>query len=132
MSEVYIPIATTLASCLIIWLLVLSVMVIKSRGSAKVSLGDGDDVTLQRRIRAQANLIEYAPLFVILIAILELQNGNIVILSVLAIMFLLGRLAHGYALAFTPKNAALRSGGMGLTFLALALAALYGLVMVAV
>lgn len=128
MTGLSLPVATLLTSILLAWLLVLSWRVIRTRQSGGASLGDGGDNTLQRRIRAQANLTEYAPLFVILIAILELQDGNVVILALLSVTFVIGRLAHGYALAFTDGNTMGRVGGMGLTLGASGLAVVYGLI----
>jgi uncharacterized membrane protein YecN with MAPEG domain len=128
MTEISLPITTLLASTLLVWLVVLSWRVIRFRQSGGASLGDGGDKTLQRRIRAQANLTEYAPLFVVLVALLELQRGNVAVLALLSVAFLLGRLAHGYALAFTDGNVLGRVGGMGLTLGASVLAVAYGLI----
>ncbi len=128
MTEISLPITTLLAITLLAWLLVLSWRVIGIRRSGGASLGDGGDKALQRRIRAQANLTEYAPMFVILIAVLELQRGNAVVLALLSVAFLLGRLAHGYALSFTDGNMIGRVAGMGLTLGASGLAAAYGLI----
>ena len=128
MPEVSLPITTLLTCCLLAWLLVLSWRVIKVRQSGVASLGDGGDEKLQRRIRAQANLTEYAPLFVVLIAILELQNANPIVLMVIAFVFLAGRLVHGYALSFTSGNTAGRVGGMGLTIAGSAFAVIYGII----
>lgn len=131
MTEIFLPITTLLTSALLAWLLVLSCRVIQLRQSGGASLGDGDDETPRRRIRAQANLTEYAPLFVILIAFLELQNGNEVILALLGAIFFLGRLAHGYALAFTDGNVIGRVGGMVLTLGTSGLAVAYGMITLA-
>lgn len=127
MTEISLPITALLASTLLAWLLVLSWRVIKFRQSDGASLGDGGNKALQRRIRAQANLTEYAPLFVVVIALLELQGGNSVILALLSVAFLLGRLGHGYALSFTDGNTIGRVGGMGMTLGASGLAVAYGL-----
>ncbi|WP_171182100.1 MAPEG family protein [Ruegeria sp. HKCCD8929] len=126
MQDLSLPITTFLASSLLGRLLILSWRVIRARQSGGPSLGDDGDKSLQRKIRAQANLAEYAPLFVVLIAILELQDGNWIILTILSLMFLAGRLAHGYALAFTQRNVTGRLGGMGLTIAAAALAVIHG------
>ena len=128
MPELSLPITTALVSVLSLWLLALSIAVIKSRGAQKVSLGEGEGGMLQRRVRAQANLTEYAPLFVVMIAVAEVQGGNSTILGLLSVVFVLGRLAHGAALAFTEHNMQARVGGTMATFTALALAALYNLV----
>ena len=123
-----LPITTALTSIVVIWLIILSWRVIAGRRSTGATLGDGGNESLERRIRAQANLTEYAPLFVLLIAILELQNQNPTALMALSVMFVLGRLGHGYALSFSTKNILGRVGGMILTLTALLLAATYGFV----
>ena len=131
MPEIYIPITTLLISGLALLLLVLSWRVIQNRGSAQVSLGTGNDADLERRVRAQANLIEYAPTFVILIAVAELQGGNAVLLSIVAALFFIGRLAHGYALAFSEKNMQMRVLGTVLTLTTTLVAAIYNVVALA-
>ncbi|MEO9685019.1 MAG: MAPEG family protein [Tateyamaria sp.] len=127
MTELSLPITTALASVLSIWLLVLSVAVIRLRRAHSVSLGDGGVELLNRRTRAQANLTEYAPLFVIMIAVAEAQGGNALFLGLVSIVFVGGRFAHGFAIAFSRRNVRARVGGMMCTFAALALAAVYNL-----
>ena len=129
MPELSIPITTMLTSGLGLWLLVLTVKVVKARGVSGQSLGDGGDMPLTRAIRAQANLTEFAPLFVILILIGELQNGNSYIIGALAATFMIARLAHGYALAFSDNNAPARAGGFVLTVIPIAIGAIYNLVL---
>jgi uncharacterized membrane protein YecN with MAPEG domain len=79
MDTILLPITTLLSSTLAIWLFVLSWAVIKVRRSLNISLGDGGNKIMKRRMRAQGNLVEYAPLFVIMIALAELQGGNPII-----------------------------------------------------
>ncbi|MCF6321923.1 MAG: MAPEG family protein [Rhizobiaceae bacterium] len=113
-----LPITTALASSISIWLLVLSWAVIKQRRVAGKSLGDGGDVPLLRKMRAQANLAEYAPLFVIMIGLAEYQSDRSLVIGSMAILFMLGRLAHGYALAFSVNDPMGRFVGVALTFIA--------------
>lgn len=129
MPELSIPITTMLTNGLGLWLLVLTVKVVKARGVSGQSLGDGGDMPLTRAIRAQANLTEFAPLFVILILISELQNGNSYMIGALAATFMIARLAHGYALAFSENNAPARAGGFILTVIPIAIVAIYNLVL---
>ncbi len=69
----YLPI-TTLSACILGFLLgILSLRIINVRGKEKVSLGSGESQTLERRIRAQGNLVEYALMGLILIGLAELQ-----------------------------------------------------------
>lgn len=130
MAELNFPVTTYLAVSLSFWLLILSWTVIKTRKTTKTSFGQGNDKALTRRVRAQANLTEYAPLFVILIGLSESQNGDTFVITVLAVAFLVGRLAHGYALAFTERNVLGRVGGIALSLLSMALGSIYCLSLV--
>jgi len=111
----FLPITSLLACGLSVLLLILSGRVIQLRRNVGVSLGDGGDQWLSRAIRAQANLTEYAPLFVILLGLAESMGGNPLVLSWTALAFGLGRLMHGYALAFSASSPIARSGGMLMT-----------------
>ena len=129
MPELSIPITTMLTSGLGLLLLVLTVKVVKAKGVSGQSLGDGGDMPLTRSIRAQVNLNEFAPLFIILVFIGELQNGNSYILGALTATFMIAKLAHGYALAFSEDNAPARAGGFILTVVPIAVGAIYNLVL---
>ncbi len=76
----------------------LAVRVIGARQSKGVSLSDGDDVELRRRIRAHGNAAENIPLGIVLLALLELQTAPTVLLHVFGVTLLVGRLLHGMAL----------------------------------
>jgi uncharacterized protein len=127
MDTISLPITTLLTCGLAFLLLALSWTVIKGRRSLSLSTGDGGDSMMERRIRAQGNLAEYAPIFVILIALAELQGGNAVVVAILASVFFVGRLAHGYAFAFTEKNMKLRVRGMMATLFGISATSLYNL-----
>ena len=127
MDTISLPITTLLTCGLAFLLLALSWTVIKGRRSLSLSTGDGGDSMMERRIRAQGNLAEYAPIFVILIALAELQGGNAVVVSILALVFFVGRLAHGYAFAFTEKNMKLRFRGMMAALFGISATSLYNL-----
>ncbi len=111
----FLPITALLACGLSALLLILSQRVIQQRRRVGASLGDGGDQWRSRAIRAHANLTEYAPLFVILLGLAEAMGGNTLVLSLTAFAFGLGRLMHGYALAFSAGSPMGRSGGMLLT-----------------
>jgi len=65
------------------------------RRDFKVSVGDGGHEPLLRRMRAQANFIEHAPFFLVLLGGLELSGANRWALSAIALVFVLARIAHG-------------------------------------
>ncbi len=108
---------------LALWLLVLSLRVIQQRRVAHVSLGAGGNAKLERAIRGQANFVEYVPLALLMLLILELARSSIYLLHLLGLTLLLGRLLHGYALAFSAHFRFGRSAGTALTFAVLAIEA---------
>lgn len=108
------PIYAALLTLLYLWL---SYRVVQMRGSTKVSLGDGGDRVLERRIRAHGNCAENAPIGLILMLMMELSGAPAVAVHGAGIMLLVGRLAHAAALSSPTPKMLLRAGGMGLTYL---------------
>jgi uncharacterized membrane protein YecN with MAPEG domain len=112
------------AGLLAFWFLLLTLRVVQERHDTKVSLGDGGNPTLQRRIRGHANFAEYVPLALLLLAILELSRFSLYVIHALGLMLLLGRLLHGYAFAFRTQFRFGTFWGVLLTVLVLAIEAL--------
>lgn len=109
---------------LALWFFILSVRVIQGRfGAGSPSLGDGGDPVMLRRIRAHANFAEYVPLVLVLMGFLEISGVAAWGLHLMGAALLLGRLLHGYALAFTAQFAFGRTAGIALTFASLLVAA---------
>lgn len=125
------PVATVSAVLLAALLIVLSVRVIMGRRDAGVSLGDGGEDILSRRIRAQGNLAEYAPMGLLLIFLSEAQGSLTWVVALCAAVFVIGRLSHGYALGFKESASGARIRGMIMTFTGLILLTLLNLWMVA-
>ena len=105
-----------------LFMLILAVRVLDLRGSPVTKPFHKPDrqinpQDLERAIRGHGNLIEYAPLFLILMLALELSDASKTLLYVCGIIFTLGRLMHGVAFSFMKKNGYLRIGGMSLTFI---------------
>ena len=73
-----------------------------------------DSNTLDRVIRGHSNLIEYAPLFLILLYFFEKDFSSIYV-HTYGLIFIIGRLMHGFCFAFTKQNMFLRVGGTVLT-----------------
>ena len=112
----------TFAAVLSLFLIVLSFRVLDLRGSPVTKFfhkpnREIDPNDLERAIRGHGNLIEYAPLFLILMLTLELSDASVTLLYIAGIIFTLGRLMHGIAFSFMRKNVFLRIGGMSLTFI---------------
>ena len=107
--------------------LALSIYVIRGRFKAEVSLGNGNNKELEKRIRCHANFIEYAPLVLILMALIEYQSQFLVAVHAIGIMLIIGRLLHPIGLMRKHGASFGRSGGMVLTFTALIIASFLNL-----
>jgi uncharacterized membrane protein YecN with MAPEG domain len=109
------------AGLLAILFFVLSIRVVKMRGTG-ISLGDGGNPAMLRRIRGHANFAEYVPLILLMMAMLELSKFSIYLLHALGITLLVARLLHGYALSFTEKFKFGRFWGTLLTYIVMVVA----------
>ena len=76
-----------------------------------------DEETLRRAVRGHGNLIEYAPLFLILMLVMEIKGLDSTYLHISGVVFTVGRLMHGIVFSFMKPNLLLRVGGMILTFM---------------
>ena len=90
----------------------LTFRVIAARRASGVSLGDGGDKLVMRRMRGQANAAEQMPLTLIALLIAELIGGSTVVLGLLAFVFCMGRLLHGIGFGWLEHSPPLRMAGM--------------------
>jgi uncharacterized membrane protein YecN with MAPEG domain len=104
----YLPISLSTAAAAALVNIWLSVRIGAVRTSKKISIGDGGDENLIRRMRAQANFIENTPIVLVLIAVIELSRPASPWLACVAGVFVLGRVAHGLGM----DGGALRLGRM--------------------
>jgi uncharacterized protein len=93
----------------------LSVRVVAMRGTG-ISLGDGGNPAMLRRIRGHANFAEYTPFILLMMAFLELSHFPTHLLHGLGIALVAARVLHGYALSFTERFRFGRFYGTALTF----------------
>lgn len=119
--------AAAAAAFINIWL---AARIVQRRIGGKVMHGDGGDPLLMKRMRAQANFTEYAPFVLILIALVELARGSSPALAILALMFVLARIAHPLGMDHDGPSPLLRGGGAMLTWLVMAVLAGWALVIV--
>jgi uncharacterized protein len=90
-----LPITLTIAAGAALVNIWLMIRCGQARTKGGVSVGDGGDEFLIRRMRAHANFIESAPIVLVLIAALETSGGTSNWLWYVGIAFIVGRLAHG-------------------------------------
>ena len=93
-----LPVTLCLAAAAALVNFWLSTRIGKLRGLHKVSIGDGGNEAIVRRMRAQANFIEQAPLTLVLVAAVELAGKGGVWLAPAAAVFIIGRIAHGFGM----------------------------------
>jgi uncharacterized membrane protein YecN with MAPEG domain len=91
------------------------------RAEFKVSVGDGGHEPLIRRMRAQANFVENVPVFLMLLGGLELSGADWIVLALIAIIFILARIAHGVGMDRADLRRWRMYGMMSSTFATLAL-----------
>ena len=108
-------ITTLTAAALSLLCVMLALKVIGIRRRDKISVGDGGSDELLRAMRAQANLLEYAPLTLILLACAELNGVHWIILALLAMVFLAGRILHPAGIKDAKAPGKARVLGMILT-----------------
>lgn len=106
------------AGLLALIFLALSARVVAVRG--RVSLGDGGDPEVLRRMRGHANFAEYVPLILVMMALLEYQQIAAWQLHAIGATLVFARVIHGIALSFTRKWFFGRFFGTVLTFTLLA------------
>ena len=102
----------------------LAARIIAVRKRDRVSVGDGANRELERRIRMHGNAAEYGPLILLLMALCEMQVTSVYLVHALGIALIAGRLLHAFGLAPGDRNLKARMAGMLLTFACLVIAAL--------
>ncbi|WOE75013.1 MAPEG family protein [Alterisphingorhabdus coralli] len=89
-----LPVTALTAAILAIMILATAISTVRERFKAGVPFGDGEVDTLTKASRAHGNLVEHAPLGVIMIGLLEMVPANHWILTGIAALFLASRAAH--------------------------------------
>lgn len=125
-----LPITLTTASILTIMCLGLIVHVARGRFKHRVAMGDGGNPDLLVRMRTHANFIEYVPLLLMLMALLELAGANRIFLMAFGAALIVFRVMHVIGMPRRAPNV-YRAGGAGGSLLLMILAAGYGLALVA-
>jgi uncharacterized membrane protein YecN with MAPEG domain len=122
-----LPITLTFAAAAALLNFWLALRVSRLRMTEKVLHGDGGCDPLMRRMRAHANFIEYTPFVLILCALVEMALGSGTWLWIIALVYILARVAHAFGMDAVKPHWA-RAGGIMVTMivmLTLAVAALY-------
>jgi len=127
-----LPITALYAGILMIFALALSFKAGGFRGKTGVSVLFGEPVNmdLAERVRVHQNFLEYVPMAIILMGIIELNGGNATFLHVFGVVLIISRIAHAIGLRHDNMGHPGRVIGAGGTALISVVAALYALWMV--
>lgn len=103
------------ASLLAVMCVMLMVVVIRLRRGLKIGLGDGGNRDLQQAIRVHGNAIECVPIFLLLLAILEINHGSVMLLHGFGAAFLFARVLHAWGLYVSSGASVGRIAGTTIT-----------------
>ena len=115
------------AALLALVFMAISFWISAGRSKYQIHVGDGGNANLLARMRAQANFVEYVPLILILVLLLEGRRTSIYIIHILLLALLISRILHPFGMVAPPKSARqalCRGVGAGVTWLVLIAAAL--------
>ena len=126
MTPTVLPITLTIAAAAAVLHIWLAGRVSQLRNRHKVSIGDGGNDALIRRMRAHANYGENMPIVLILLALIELAGGDPRILWGAAILFVISRILHAFGMDRVSPSRLRMFGMMGST-LALVILAGYAI-----
>ena len=86
------------ASLIGLLLVFLSLRIALYRKKNQIGIGTDGDTTLDRRIRCQANLIEYAPIALLLLYFCEVRGVSHSYIHAFGIVLVVARLLHAFGL----------------------------------
>ena len=99
-----------------------------SRLKTNTLLGDGNQSEVLQKVRAHGNLTEYVPIFLILLALIEMQGVALWKIHVLGSLFFLARIAHSYGMYISTESTPPRLIGILVTWFSIAGMSVDGLI----
>jgi uncharacterized protein len=98
MNPFPLPITAVFAGALALMLAAISIRVTRLRQRKKISLSDGGDKEMTAAIRVQGNFVEYVPMALILMGLIESAGTKHWIVYLYGALLVVARIAHAYAL----------------------------------
>lgn len=121
------PVTLVTAAIFGLMLVALGAHVIRGRFKHLMAHGDQGNADMLVRMRTQANFVEYVPMSLILMALLESSGANQTALALGATAFVIFRIMHAIGMHQKMPARPRRIGAMG-TFVTLILASIWALV----
>jgi hypothetical protein len=116
------PITALYAGLLGFISLALAGLVVRARGSENVIFGDGANIVVLQRIRVHGNFVEYVPLALLLMLVLELNGASRLVMNGLGAALVIGRVLHAFGLSSSTGTTVGRFVGTVVTWLVIATA----------
>ena len=123
------PITAIYAAIIAVLAVILAARIVPLRRSRRVGLGDGGDRELTRAIRIHANLVEHAPLALILMDACELNGAPAWLLHGLGVALVAGRGLHVLGLSRSTGISFGRTAGTALSWSVLLVGALAAVIL---
>ena len=117
MTTAFPAVSATVAALIGLLAVFLTLRVIALRVRLKVNAGDGGHAALAQAIRAHANLLELAPLALLLLAFAEWSIAWRGVIFALGVLLLVARLASAWGLSHSLELGNARKAGAALTAL---------------
>ena len=109
-----VPVTALYGALTLLLVVGLGLNVSRLRGKYQVFRGDGGHKELALASRAHGNLVEHAPMIVLMLLIAELCGGNSTVLQIFGVALLVARLSH--ALGFLTGRMLAGIAGATLTY----------------
>ena len=122
------PVTPLYAGLLGIMAIALAFQAGKLRGETKISIGDGGNSELLLAMRRHANFIEFVPLTLVLIALLEFNRVSSTAIHLLGAGLVVFRACHAAGLKADTIQSPLRTAGAGGSTLVMLVASVWAIV----
>jgi len=125
-----LPVTALYAGLLALFALYLSFQAGSFRGKSGISILHGEPVNweLAVRVRRHQNFLEYVPMILILMGLIEVNGGSTLFLHIVGIALIVARIAHMIGLKpddMKPAGRAIGAGGSALITLVAAVYAIW-------
>ncbi|RUO35350.1 MAPEG family protein [Aliidiomarina sanyensis] len=120
-----LPVTSLFAALLTLLLLVLSVRIIRLRWRHRVGIGTGKSEELEVAVRIHGNFIEYVPLALVLLALIEFTGAHPMLMYGLGGLLFVARINHAIGLTRSVGPTIYRTIGVLGTFTMLLISAAY-------
>lgn len=111
------PITALWTGLLGLLMLALALRVVRARQTENIIFGDGGNVIMLQRIRVHANFVEYVPMGLLLLLVLELNGVGAAWLHALGASLFVARLLHAFGLSTSTGTTPGRFLGTVVTWL---------------